>query len=197
QAGTPHATSRGDMRHRFHRRTYASASPVSPPPLRKTRRAVTRIVLARISALAASVLIALLDAGSASARDAGAPPLTARHAPAKPPATVLLPGADSTRLLLKFAEGSGVRLRTGRLVSPTGAGLSDVEKVLRDAGIGRSAMRRLFSRPEGELDRDRQIGESRRGRELADLNLYYEIAVPANEPIAALCDALNALPAVW
>lgn len=109
---------------------------------------------------------------------------------------MLAPGADATRLLIKFAEGSGVRLRSGRFATLAGASLSAVENVLRDAGIDRARIDRLFSRPEGELDLERQIAESRGRRQLADLNLYYEIAVPADVPIEALCDALNALPEV-
>ncbi|MGH7335964.1 MAG: S8 family serine peptidase [Myxococcota bacterium] len=71
-----------------------------------------------------------------------------------------------------------------------------MEDVLREAGIGPSRLHRLFSRAESDLDAEKQVAERRSGRELADLNLYYDIAVPAGVSIEALCDALNALPAV-
>src|SRR4030095_14014416 len=71
-----------------------------------------------------------------------------------------------------------------------------LEDVLREAGIGPSRIHRMFARPESDLDAEKQIAESRSGRKLADLNLYYDIAVPAGVSIEALCDALNALPSV-
>ena len=74
--------------------------------------------------------------------------------------------------------------------------MSSVEDVLRAAGIGPSRIDRLFSPAESDLDAEKQIAESRSGHKLADLNLYYDIAVPAGVSIEALCDALNALPSV-
>jgi hypothetical protein len=74
--------------------------------------------------------------------------------------------------------------------------MSSVEDVLREAGIGPSRIHRMFSRAERDLDAEKQIAESRSGRKLADLNLYYDIAVPSSVSIEALCDALNALPSV-
>ena len=124
------------------------------------------------------------------------PERTPRRPPAKPTRTVLAPGEDGTRLHLKLAEGTGARRRNGRFVSASGAAMSSVEDVLRAAGIGPSRIDRLFSRAESDLDAERQIAEGRRGRQLADLNLYYEIAVPAGVSVEALCDTLNALPSV-
>jgi serine protease len=154
----------------------------------KTRHAVTRIVLASLAALLIAPSVAAIEANGA--------PMTARRAAPKPAATALVPGAAATRLHLKFAEGSGVRLRNGRFASPTGAGIAAVERVLRDAGIGRSQIGRLFSRAEDELDLERRVAERRGGRQLADLNLYFEIAVPTDASIETLCDELNALPEV-
>src|SRR5262245_1509230 len=184
--------SHGDMRHRSRCPSRPRASRIAAPRVHKRRRTVTRIVRAALVVL----LVAPLDTSTAWARNGEAPPRAARRAPPKPPATTLVPGADATHLYLKFAEGSGVRLRGGRFVSPGGAAMSAVEKVLRDNGIAHAQVRRLFSRSEDELDRERQVAESRAPRQLADLNLYYEIAVPADVSIEALCDALNALPAV-
>ena len=183
------------MCHRSDRPTKADASRVATPPLYKLRHAVPRIVTASLAALVMG-WVAVLDASAASAGSDLAPTLIVRRGPAKPAATALAPGTDASRVYVKFAEGSGIRLRNGRLVSPTGAGVAGVESVLRDAGIRGSQVARLFSRAEGDLDRERQSAEKHRGRQLADLNLYFEIAVPADVSIEALCDALNALPSV-
>jgi subtilisin family serine protease len=112
----------------------------------------------------------------------------ARHWPrrpaAKPPRTRLLPGDDATRVVVKFAEGSGLR----SVAAAAGA--------LRRAGMPRAALRRLFAEAPAALDAQRAAGEARSGRALADLNLYFELPVPPAVDAAALCDALNALPEV-
>jgi subtilisin family serine protease len=145
-------------------------------------------------------LAALGVAGSHSqaawAQSGGAPQAMSRRPPAKPTRTVLAPGEDGTHLQLKLAEDTSARRRNGRFVSSSGAALSSLEDVLREAGIGPSRIHRLFARTESDLDAEKRIAESRSGRKLADLNLYYDIAVPAGVSIEALCDALNALPAV-
>ena len=45
-----------------------------------------------------------------------------RIAPNKPAKTVVAPTDDREELILKFAEGSGIRLREGRFVLPADAG---------------------------------------------------------------------------
>jgi hypothetical protein len=184
------------MRHRFHRRTGRCAGPIFAPELQKARRAMPRIVPGWLAALMLLGLVGVFHADSAWARSGDAAETMLRRPSAKPTRTVLAPGEDGTRLHLKLAEGTGARRRNGRFVFSSGVAMSSVEDVLREAGIGPSRIDRLFSRPESDLDAERQIAESRRGRQLADLNLYYDIAVPAGVSIEALCDALNALPSV-
>ena len=121
----------------------------------------------------------LLGAGAGDAQ-----PLLERTPPQKPPRTRLALGDDPQRVVVKFAEGSTLRT------------LVAAERVLRQLGVRPRALRRLFARPERELDRLREHGELRSARALADLNLYFEIALPASQDAAALCDALNELPAV-
>jgi hypothetical protein len=121
--------------------------------------------------------------------------LVARRAPEKPAATVLRRSDAADRIVVKFLEGTGARLRRGRL---RGAGIdvTAVGTVLRDHGLDASALERLFQRPEADLDRARLVAQRRAGRALADLNLYYRLAVPSGVDPATLCDALNALPFV-
>ena len=69
------------------------------------------------------------------------------------------------RLILKFAEGTGVRLRSGSLVSTAGVDVSRAVQVIESLdGI---AVRTLIRRSEDELDRARINGmaaSNRRGR---------------------------------
>ncbi|MGI9293653.1 MAG: hypothetical protein ACR2PS_06690, partial [Pseudomonadales bacterium] len=71
-----------------------------------------------------------------------------------------------------------------------------MNSVLARNGITPNKIRRHFTRPEQSLKREKKQAELRAGRKMADLNLYYEIAVPGNVNIAELLDALNALDIV-
>lgn len=156
-----------------------------------------RIVSVRFAAtLILTGLVGVFHPDGAWARNDEAAETMLRRPAAKPTRTVLAEGEDGTHLHLKLAEGTGARRRSGRFVFPSGVAMSSVEDVLREAGIGPSRIHRMFSRAEGDLDAEKQIAESRSGRKLADLNLYYDIAVPSSVSIEALCDALNALPSV-
>lgn len=107
-----------------------------------------------------------------------------RVPPEKPVRTRLAPGDDPQRVVVKFAEGSPLRSTAA------------AARALRDLGLAPRTLRRLFPRPERDLDRLRERGERRSRRALADLNLYYEIALPPGLDAGAACDALNALPGV-
>ena len=62
--------------------------------------------------------------------------------------------------------------------------------------MGEKTIERLFTRPEEELDAEREAAQLRSGRALADLNLYYRITLPAGVDAARFCDELNMLPFV-
>ncbi len=79
------------------------------------------------------------------------------------------------RVQVKFVDGSGVRLRDGRLVSETGQDLSALDGVLADyPGV---TIERLFQRPEEDLAAERAAAEARTGLPQPDLNLYYRLTV--------------------
>jgi serine protease len=99
----------------------------------------------------------------------------------KPARTRLGPGDDPTRIVVKFAEGSPLRTR------------ARAERALRAAGVPLRAIRRVFPLDEREVDRLRERGQRRSARALADLNLYFELALPRGVDAAALADALNAM----
>src|SRR5262245_4830314 len=184
------------MRHRSQRRTSRRATTFLAPELQKERRAVPKIVPRWLTALVLMGLVGVFQADSAWARNGDAAETPLRRPLSKPLRTVLAQGEDGTRLHLKLAEGTGARRRNGRFVSSSGVALSAVEDVLREAGIGPSRIDRLFARAESDLDAEKQIAESRSGRKLADLNLYYEISVPTGVAIEALWDALKAIRSV-
>ena len=109
------------------------------------------------------------------------------------------PNLLTNRLIVKFKEGTVIRLRDGLLLnSKRSIGkrennllnaqdinipgidreLSQVNDVLRDAGIG--SIRRLFSRSEASIDAELNDLESVANEELADLNLYFTVLL--NKP---------------
>jgi serine protease len=74
-------------------------------------------------------------------------------------------------LVVKFIEGSDVRLRNGHFVANDRVDLSPVEQILNLYPETRVA--RMFQRPEEEYQIEREVGQLNTGRQLADLNLYY------------------------
>jgi len=121
-------------------------------------------------------------------------PLAPRWVRAKPLHTEWDPGRHLPLVVLKCAEGSGVRLRESGLISLTGTPLHDLDQVL--AIHGQPPIRRLFSRPEEVLDSERASGQLMSGQSLADLNLYFLLLPQGNEGSSQLVDDLNALPVV-
>ncbi len=129
-----------------------------------------------------------------------------------------LPDAmELQRVVVKFHEGTAVRLRGGLLEAQgrdernrrdlEAHGLfpsavdSDVAEAQRLAALAPEAqgLERLFDVEEHVLAERRARGEARRGRQLADLDLYYELRLKPGSTagdVAQLLDALNALRSV-
>ncbi|MCY1014192.1 S8 family peptidase [Pyxidicoccus sp. MSG2] len=131
----------------------------------------------------------------------------------------LVVDAPLERLVVKFHEGTRVRLRGGRMVALTQErgqderallsrqGLTDarlesdvasvlalVERAPRIGGVAR-----LFKEDESLLAERKRTGEERGGRQLADLDLYFEVPLlPGTraEDVTALVERLNALDSV-
>jgi serine protease len=130
--------------------------------------------------------------------------LLPRAVPQKPAETRVAPGDDYSRVVLKFREGTYVRLRDDRLevdagesaAAPEAVDLSAFDSILADFGISSDAIEPLHTRPETELNAERTLAQRQSGRELADLNLYYTIDLPPGIDVGNFCDQLNSLPFV-
>src|SRR5437868_48877 len=136
----------------------------------------------------------------------------------KPGKTILNPAKDKADVIVvKFREGTHVRERATQLEADLTNLSESEERLLQRADLPRQRLfqdlaqvnsliglnskrfvRRLFTRPENELDVDKRTGEARVGEELADLNLYYVILVADAKfhETERLIDQLNALDAI-
>jgi hypothetical protein len=107
----------------------------------------------------------------------------------------VLPASD--RVVIKFREGSRVRIGDGQI-----KGISDRQstnnfnRVMSEAGIPLTSVERMHGESEAELDTKRTTAQRKTGRRLADLNLYYVINLPQGVSAAELADKLNRLPFV-
>jgi len=120
--------------------------------------------------------------------------LEPRALPTKPAHTVIGPGVFPNLVVVKFVEGSIVRLRQDKLVNRGIGNLSPVSDLLsRFPGV---EVQRLFSRSEADLEAERTRGQALSGKELADLNNYYLFTLPEGLDANAFIDALNAMDIV-
>ena len=109
---------------------------------------------------------------------------------------------------MKFAEGTAIRLRAGKLVVVDT--LLDEERAARQ-GVTRSKLdvqlaqvaellerkgailgRRIPSTPEATLREQQTVGEARIRKELPDLNLFFQVSFPGKKA-AEIADILNEL----
>jgi serine protease len=147
-----------------------------------------------MSLLAAIVLALVLAPWSADARAAQEPPLIPRVVPPKPLQSKVLPGYSRTRVVVKFSEGSGVRLQGAHLMSDSDVDVSEVNALLRrHPGL---TIRSLFTRTPAALGRDRAAAQRASRREHADLSLYFRLMLPPTSNVETVIDELNALSIV-
>ena len=99
-------------------------------------------------------------------------------------------------MVVKFREGEKVRLTNQKLTGMRSGQANLLNNVLRQAGVTETAMTPLFEAPPEELERDRNDGQRRTGRQLADLSLYFVIKLPPTVSAAEVANNLNALPFV-
>ena len=103
---------------------------------------------------------------------------------------------ETNQVVVKFREGEKVRLANQKLTGMRGGQVNLLNNVLHQAGVTETALTPLFEAPPEELERDRSEGQRRSGRELADLSLYFVIALPPTASAAEVANNLNTLPFV-
>lgn len=146
-----------------------------------------RWATARLHRIAALVVPGLAAAQGVSANQDSQ--LLPRVAAAKPDRSMVSKWQDPHLVVLKFAEGTDIRLRNGAFVSPSGRfATSEVNKAISDAS---ATARRQFSQSEEALDELRRGAERRHYRQQADLNLYFLLQVTDASRTLRLLDALN------
>jgi hypothetical protein len=168
------------------------------------------------AALPAALVALTAGALSCSEADPGVPPshdpadastaldAATRVAPTKSHAASWVPDdVSDVRLVIKFHEGTGVRLRgaaLSRVASLASTGI-EAAQVQRDLGSISSLLSSravtltpLFSLPETELAALKTKGEQRARRKLAELSLYFTAPAPKSSraELVALVEALNA-----
>ncbi len=116
-------------------------------------------------------------------------------------------GVDLDRVVVKFAEGSGVRHRDGRWMAvrdsapATAAELAELDRLVSQALVGR--IQRRIGLDEQQVTNLVRDARARTGRRLADMNLYYELHLPevgtqgaARDRLERVLRELNSLPIV-
>src|SRR6266571_3284906 len=119
-----------------------------------------------------------------------------------------------THIVLKFHEGSGMRLGATGLVReqrsslPPGMNEADLHADAKSINALAKAnaltvKRRFHSLPEQELDSLRERGEEKSGKRLRDLNLFFQIDLPAGsvfgqyKHLVKQLEALKSIEAVY
>lgn len=99
------------------------------------------------------------------------------------------------RIAIQLRDGSGARLERGELVASR-ADLRELTRRLRERGVRPGSLSRSFARDPAALRAERERGERRSGRRLADLSLFFDVPVPPGASAEALAAALRSLPEV-
>jgi serine protease len=103
---------------------------------------------------------------------------------------------SSNRVHVKLREGNVIRLSNGQLNGMSSTDADAWRNILAQRAIPAAGIRRLFTRPEANLESERQEGQLRSGKELPDLNLWFVIDLPSSANAAEVANALNNLDIV-
>jgi serine protease len=111
----------------------------------------------------------------------------------KPNHTKIADYMNGSIVVVKFAEGTMIRLRNGNFTTLRSDDLSPVYKLLQ---MHRSSIQRLFGDSEIPPSVKSNL-EQRSRKQLADLNLYYKIFLfESKDAVENFIDSLNSLPIV-
>jgi hypothetical protein len=155
---------------------------ISPSPQEKLDEATDGFVESRKIICSPETLGAVQEDGDG---------LAPRYVPPKSDTITIPPGRSHERIILKFHEGTDVRLRDGKLLSLKNFDLSPFESAL-DA-YPEPQIVRLSSRSEEELAQEKVRLEAKTGRQETDMNLFYKIILVPETDALTLLNALNTL----
>jgi len=142
----------------------------------------------------AFLLATLLLTGCKASSTNDRPPLKPRAVPDKPEHTQVDPLLFGGGIVVKFIEGSNVRLRNGKLTSLSNSPMEDVNKLFDQYPL--TGIERQFTQPEEEIAAEQKQLEEENGTDVPDLNLYYRLILQNPADAEALIDGLNKLDIV-
>jgi len=146
------------------------------------------------------VPLALLIVLAMLSSPAGAQALKPRPTAIKPQRTVLNDDVFSDRLTVKFKDGFHVRLRNGQLTDEVPAGAAEALASPRAQAVLQAVAGGEWSRAypvnEQRLTHMRDVAQQTLGREIADLNLQFDLRLPGGISAADVIDMFNALESV-
>jgi serine protease len=152
-------------------------------------RTQTKTIVVFSAVIAASLL-------GPRAAVAQAPAGELRVLPDKAELARVAPGTTVNRIAIKFREGSAIDSRAGRLSGAQASEVAALTAALASVGVQPGSLQPLYPRPAAELDRERQAGIARGGRELPDLKLYFILDVASGQDGAAILRRISELPIV-
>lgn len=131
-----------------------------------------------------------LDRGQAKLTNV-CPSMEPRRLGVKQKNTKISSGHLKNRFNVQFTEGTGIRLRDGKLISINGNDLTELDKILNKYKF---EIERLYhSQSEEELDNKRLDLEAKSCKQLGDLNLAYVFNVPEQQDNEGFINELNGL----
>ncbi len=119
-------------------------------------------------------------------------PVLKRPVPEKPVYKSLAQWSATDRVVIKLKEGMGQPEFDGRQFVKQGADWDKLNALLASPGKS-STVRPRFNESRATLNRLREEGMQRSGKQLPDLSLYYEISLPASATSQEATDMLNEL----
>ncbi len=141
-----------------------------------------------ILAVCLSILLGGIVANVGVTEAAG---LTPRWTPPKPDHAVVAPSDIHELINVKFIQNCNIRMRDNSLVSINGYNLTPFQSTIAEFKI--KQITRLFARAEHLLDAERESGQLRSGKELADLNNWYRVVLDPKEDAERFINALHKL----
>jgi len=99
-----------------------------------------------------------------------------------------------TLIVVKFSEGTDIRLRDGKLVSISSGSIPELDNLFEKYPV--TSIERQFTQPEEEIAQEKADLESQTGEEIPDLNLYFRINIKNQKDAESFLASLRGLPIV-